>query len=606
MRSLRSVAIPAFLALEVVFKLVFVRAFGNAFAPAGDHAWVTRLFVEATIPVTATWLVVIAALTGHIGALRRDRSVAARRRVVAALCRLPRQLALAWCVNWCATLAIVAGRAGALASPQSVVCLLLTVAMGASVLAHALTVWLVESHLCDLSRERHLPVTTVPHSLRARLAGYGLGLCGAPAMYFASLAFAVRVEPMSSAQITTEILFQSCATVGLAIASAVLLSLSIIGPVRRMATIMQTIARGVDYACVDRMPLLQNDELGALSDATNQMLDRLERSDRERLALLGTLEHKVEERTALLQNANEQIAHDFEARGRMELKLRRAQQLETVGRLAAGIAHEINTPVQFVSNSLEFVRAGIAELVQLLDGDGELIARVVADLPARDLATAAATAAAAADLPYLRVQLPLAVERALEGLDRVTTIIRSMKNHAHPGRSEMATHDLNSAIMSTLTIARNEYKYVAELETELGELPPVHCQIGDFNQVIVNLVVNAAHAIADVVGASGTKGRLTVKTWRDGADAVITVGDTGGGIPERIREQIFDPFFTTKPVGKGTGQGLAIAHAVIVEKHGGSLGFETRPDEGTTFQIRIPIAGSTATSPPAAEAGAGD
>jgi signal transduction histidine kinase len=592
MASLRRVTLCAFVVLEVAFKLVFVRAFGNAFAPVGDHAWVTSLFFQATLPVTVMWLGVIAVLTGRIGHLSRDPSGDARTRAVAALHRLPGQLSLAWCLNWCAMVIIVTARAGTLESPGAVVCLLLTVAIGAPVISHALTVWLTESHLGTLSHDRQARLTAVAHSLRWRLATYGLGLCGAPAMYFASLAFSVGPHPIPASALTREVLIQTLCTIGFATTSAVLLSLSIIGPVRRMATIMRAIAEGTGYAHLERMPLLQNDELGNLAASTNHMLDRLEHVDHERRALQATLEHKVEERTALLREANAQIALDFESRAGMELELRQAQRLEMVGRLAAGIAHEINTPVQFVSDSLEFVRAGIAELSQLLERDGELIARVVAGEPAHDLATAAEAAATAAELPYLREHLPLALARALDGLGRVTTIIRSMRIHAHPDRSEIAAADLNDAIASTLTIARNEYKYVAELVTELGELPPVTCYLGDFNQVIINLVVNAAHAIGDVVGTSGDIGRLTVKTWRDGPDAVVAIGDTGAGIPEHIRDHVFEPFFTTKAVGKGTGQGLAIAHAVIVDKHGGSLTFESRPGEGTTFLIRIPIAGS--------------
>jgi signal transduction histidine kinase len=316
--------------------------------------------------------------------------------------------------------------------------------------------------------------------------------------------------------------------------------------------------------------VLRNDEVGALSEATNLMLDRLERSDRERLVLHATLEHKVEERTALLRDANDQIACDFEARSRMELELRQAQRLEAIGRLAAGIAHEINTPLQFVSDSLQFVRAGTGDMLELALGPGK---------PGdEDI-----------DLPYLRDHLPQAIERALEGLGRVTTIVRSMKAFAHPDRSAPAEIDLNQTITSTLMIARNEYKYVAELETDFGELPRVTCWVGDFNQVIVNLVVNAAHAIGDIVGTSGAKGRIRVTTRCDGPDVVVEIADTGGGIPESAREYIFEPFFTTKEIGKGTGQGLAIARSVIVDKHHGSIDFESVPGTGTTFTLRIPI-----------------
>jgi signal transduction histidine kinase len=150
---------------------------------------------------------------------------------------------------------------------------------------------------------------------------------------------------------------------------------------------------------------------------------------------------------------------------------------------------------------------------------------------------------------------------------------------------------LNQAIRGTLTIACNEYKYVADVETDLRELPAVTCHAGEINQVVLNIVVNAAHAISDVVGKGGRKGRIRVATRHDGDFAVISISDTGGGIPDPIRDKIFEPFFTTKAVGRGTGQGLAIARSVVVDKHGGELTFETESGKGTTFFVRIPIAG---------------
>jgi signal transduction histidine kinase len=169
-----------------------------------------------------------------------------------------------------------------------------------------------------------------------------------------------------------------------------------------------------------------------------------------------------------------------------------------------------------------------------------------------------------------------------------------MKAFAHPDQREKAPVDLNQAILSTLTIARNEYKYVADVETELGDLPPVRCHAGDVNQAILNIVVNAAHAVADVVQGSGRKGRIVVCTVRDGDEVVVTIRDTGAGIPAAIRHRVFEPFFTTKEIGKGTGQGLAIARSVVVEKHGGELTFETEEGKGTTFFLRLPIDGSRA------------
>ncbi len=168
-----------------------------------------------------------------------------------------------------------------------------------------------------------------------------------------------------------------------------------------------------------------------------------------------------------------------------------------------------------------------------------------------------------------------------------------MKEFSHPDGKDMAPADLNRAVSSTLTIARAEYKMVAELVTEWGDLPPVTCHLGDVNNAVLNIVVNAGHAIAEAVGTSGRKGRLSVVTRRDGDDAVISISDTGPGIPEDIRARIFDPFFTTKEVGRGSGQGLSIARAVA-DKHGAQLTFETELGKGTTFHLRLPIRGKTA------------
>jgi PAS domain S-box-containing protein len=276
------------------------------------------------------------------------------------------------------------------------------------------------------------------------------------------------------------------------------------------------------------------------------------------------------------------ITVDITQQKKLELELRQAQKLESVGRLASGVAHEINTPVQFVSDSVHFVRDAMRDLALVLD-------------KYREGAPDAAETAADADLPYLLENVPKALDRSLEGLHRVTVIVRSMKEFAHPDQKEMTAVDLNQAINSTLVIARNEYKYVADVETDFGELPLVICHGGDVNQVILNLVVNAAHAIGDVVNGTDRRGRITVQTRCDGPSVSIRVGDTGGGIPDVIRGRIFDPFFTTKEVGKGTGQGLSIAHSVIVEKHGGDLTFETEVGRGTSFIIRLPVDGKKAT-----------
>jgi two-component system, NtrC family, sensor kinase len=184
------------------------------------------------------------------------------------------------------------------------------------------------------------------------------------------------------------------------------------------------------------------------------------------------------------------------------------------------------------------------------------------------------------------------MEQMLEGLNRVATIVRGMKEFSHVDRTkEKSPGDVNRALESTLIVARNELKYVADVETDFGQLPPVICHLGDLNQVFLNLLVNAAHAIEDVTRGTGHKGKITVRTKMDGDWVEISIGDSGTGIPEEAREKIFDPFFTTKEVGKGTGQGLALARAIVVEKHQGTLTFETEMGKGTTFLIRLPVSG---------------
>ena len=283
---------------------------------------------------------------------------------------------------------------------------------------------------------------------------------------------------------------------------------------------------------------------------------------------------------------------------RLETELAQAQKLESVGRLAAGVAHEINTPVQFVSDSVQFVRDAMKDLAGIVLRYRELRAAVDQGEGQAIAAEAVAQAEDEADLDYILENAPVALDRARDGLGRVATIVRSMKEFAHPDRKEMAQVDINHAVSSTLVIASNEYKYVAEVITEFGEIPLVNCYAGEINQVVLNLVVNAAHAIGDVVRSApegmGDKGTIRVCTRVLGDQVEIAVSDSGNGIPPEVRSRIFDPFFTTKEVGRGTGQGLAIARNVIVDKHGGTLHFETETGKGTTFFIRLPICGSAA------------
>jgi signal transduction histidine kinase len=274
---------------------------------------------------------------------------------------------------------------------------------------------------------------------------------------------------------------------------------------------------------------------------------------------------------------------------RLGRELAAAQKLESVGRLAAGVAHEINTPVQFVSDNVQFVRTSMTDIAAVISAYRALqhAARSAGDVA--DAVQLAVEAERAADLDYIMEQAPLALDSSMEGLGRIATIVRSMKEFAHPDQAQKTLADLNQAIRSTLIMAHNEYKYVAEIDTQFGDLPPVPCYLGEINQVVLNLLVNAAHAISDVVKDTGSLGKITVRTRVDANDVEISIGDTGAGIPEAVRKRIFDPFFTTKEVGRGTGQGLAIARSVIVKKHGGTLQFESEVGIGTTFYIRLPI-----------------
>jgi PAS domain S-box-containing protein len=275
----------------------------------------------------------------------------------------------------------------------------------------------------------------------------------------------------------------------------------------------------------------------------------------------------------------------------MELQLRQAQKMEAVGQLAAGIAHEINTPTQYVGDNTQFLKDAFENLTTALKSHTNLIAAAKQNAVTPELIARAEQVLAGCDLDYHIEQIPAAINETLEGVARVSKIVRAMKEFSHPGGKEKNAADLNRAIDSTTTVARNEWKYVADLVLDLDpKLPPVPCFVSEFNQAILNLVVNASHAIGDAIkDQKGQKGTITIRTRRDGDFAEIRVSDTGTGIPEVHRQRIFEPFFTTKDVGKGTGQGLAVVYGSIVKKHGGTVTFETEMGKGTTFILRLPI-----------------
>jgi PAS domain S-box-containing protein len=280
---------------------------------------------------------------------------------------------------------------------------------------------------------------------------------------------------------------------------------------------------------------------------------------------------------------------DITAQREIESQLHQAQKMEAIGQLAAGIAHEINTPTQFVSDSIFFLRDAFTSMLEVLAVQRRAIA-ITSNTPSSQSVLAEVQAAEEkADVDYVTTNAPQAFESSLDGLKRIGSIVRAMKEFSHPDNNEMALADLNAAIANTLTIARNEYKYVADVETDFAELPPIRCHIGALNQVFLNLLVNAAHAIGDATEKRGKRGVICVRTRLEPGHVRIEIEDTGSGIPEAVRGRIFEPFFTTKEVGKGTGQGLTLAHGIVVKRHKGTLTFESEEGKGTTFFVRLPL-----------------
>jgi two-component system NtrC family sensor kinase len=268
---------------------------------------------------------------------------------------------------------------------------------------------------------------------------------------------------------------------------------------------------------------------------------------------------------------------------------RQAQKLEAIGQLAAGIAHEINTPIQFIGDNTRFIKESWCSLEPLMS----LCQSAPEATTPSDLLPRLRSILHDCDYEYLRSEIPRALDQSLEGIGRVAKIVQAMKEFSHPGSDEKQQADINKAILTTLTVSRNEWKYVADVETCLQQdLPMVLCHIGELNQVFLNLLINSAHAIAEAVGdGSQQKGKIMVRTTRDEQFATISIQDTGAGIPPQIQSKVFDPFFTTKGVGRGTGQGLSLAHNSIVKKHGGKIWFESEVGKGTTFYIQLPMEG---------------
>ena len=293
------------------------------------------------------------------------------------------------------------------------------------------------------------------------------------------------------------------------------------------------------------------------------------------------------------EELQERLYAEMQQRERIAIELRLAQKLESVGRLAAGIAHEINTPTQFVGDGVYFLKSAVADLQQLIEVYRDAVKTLVNGADPEPVLAGLARIEASFNTTFLDVEIPKAFERTREGIERVASIVRAMKEFAHPDAQEQSPADINHAIETTLLVARNEYKYSARVETDFGDLPHVTCNVSELNQVLLNLIVNAAHAI-EAARRDASTGLIRLRTACVGESVEITLEDNGCGIPPENLERIFDPFFTTKEVGKGTGQGLAIARSIVVEKHGGTLQADSEVGRGTRMTVRVPIGGRAA------------
>ncbi len=306
-----------------------------------------------------------------------------------------------------------------------------------------------------------------------------------------------------------------------------------------------------------------------------------------------SLEHKVQRRTRELEESHESLSRTLAELKQAQSQLLEANKLESIGQLAAGVAHEINTPVQYVTDNAGFLKEAFEKLMAALTETLAVVRKLAATSPDAAPLRELDEHLAAQGVTWICEQIPRAIEQSLEGLERVTTIVGAMKEFSHPSAAVKQLIDLHDAIRTTITVARHEWKYVAQVDTQFdANVPHVPCLRNELNQVILNLIVNAAHAIAERTGGGNAEqGLISISTELIGKEVELRIRDNGAGIPKAVAGRIYDPFFTTKPVGKGTGQGLAIARSVVVDKHGGSIRFESEQGLGTCFFIRLPTVG---------------
>lgn len=349
-----------------------------------------------------------------------------------------------------------------------------------------------------------------------------------------------------------------------------------------------------------RIPVFIEEDLVAILEFYSRSTGKLEQQWLDNLNNIGNQLGRVIERVwkqnELTVN-NDLLQKQISEREQLETQLVQAQKLESIGQLAAGIAHEINTPIQYIGDNTLFIQDSFNDLEHLISHFEQLLQTV--NLTHSEHTKKVQDTIEEIDLAYLKDEIPQAISQTLDGVKKVSEIVRSMKVLAHPGGKDKTSVDLNQAIETAITVSRNEWKYVADVETNLqADLPPIIGLGGELNQVFLNLLVNASHAVGDRVKAGDfDKGRITFKTSQLNQQYVrVTITDTGTGIPEEIKDKIFNPFFTTKEVGKGTGMGLSIIYSIIVDTHQGNLDFNSEMGKGTTFTLDLPLSTTTQTS----------
>ncbi|MCB0334690.1 MAG: hypothetical protein KDD62_00250 [Bdellovibrionales bacterium] len=285
------------------------------------------------------------------------------------------------------------------------------------------------------------------------------------------------------------------------------------------------------------------------------------------------------------------LLYDITEQRQLEHRLMQAQRLESVGHLAAGIAHEINTPIQYVRDNTLFVKRELENITNYIMGTTQFLNACQAEQKLKEQTGALVELFDSLDISFLMDELPQALDQTYEGAESVARIVKSIKEFSHPGSEEMQLTNLNNSLETTITVCKNEWKHVAEIDLQLDQdLPPTLCDPGEINQVILNIIVNAAHAIEEKQSITGHfLGKISISTRQEAGWVVLDIEDNGCGIPDELQKKVYDPFFTTKQVGKGTGQGLAMAFTSITKRHHGLIHLESKKNEGTKFTIQLPV-----------------